>query len=301
MSVEGDTHYSQELFLLALKGPVTVYFVDGRTLQGQFTTQDAWNIFLMVDDEPMMIPRSQILYIKGTAGQQIERDASQQAFLTHEEAPPLFPPLEAGKVDDGGRAETAFVVEPETQDSLSPEPLSTAVGDGDRTDVTSGPEPVVQEADEEEPDITFVLPSTADLSAELEKMVEPEPEMDDLTLVLDEAEDEDEITYVFEEAEPTVSGRLTCISGPYAGEQFDLRDEIITLGRSRDNDIPLSLDKEISRRHALIKLESGQFVIYDQNSLNGIYVNNERIDAPRILQDGDTVLIGVTDMKYEMS
>ena len=67
MSVEGDTHYSQELFLLALKGPVTVHFVDGRTLQGQFTTQDAWNIFLMVDDEPMMIPRSQILYIKGTA------------------------------------------------------------------------------------------------------------------------------------------------------------------------------------------------------------------------------------------
>jgi sRNA-binding regulator protein Hfq len=301
MSAEGDIRYSQELFLLALKGPVTVHFVDGRTLEGEFTTQDAWNVFLMVDDEPTMIPRSQILYIKGTAGQQIEQDTSQQAFLTREEATLAPLPLEAGRVGDGGRTETAFVVEPETQDSLSPEPLSTAVRDGDRTDVKSGPEPVVQEADEEEPDMTFVLPSTADLSAELEKMAEPEPEMDDLTLVLDEAEDEDEITYVFEEAEPAVSGRLTCTSGPYAGEQFDLRGEVITIGRSRDNDIPLSLDKEISRRHALIKLESGKFVIYDQNSLNGTYVNNERIDAPRILQDGDAVLVGVTDMKYEVS
>jgi pSer/pThr/pTyr-binding forkhead associated (FHA) protein len=61
----------------------------------------------------------------------------------------------------------------------------------------------------------------------------------------------------------------------------------------------LFLDKEISRRHALIKLEAGKFVIQDQNSLNGTYVNSERVDAPRILQDGDVIFVGVSDLKYE--
>ena len=75
--------------------------------------------------------------------------------------------------------------------------------------------------------------------------------------------------------------------------------EIITLGRARDNDVSLNLDKEISRRHAVIKLNEDKFVIQDQNSLNGTYVNNERVEAPRPLQDGDVIFIGVSELIYQ--
>ena len=49
----------------------------------------------------------------------------------------------------------------------------------------------------------------------------------------------------------------------------------------------------------MIRLEADKFVIQDQNSLNGTYVNNERVGAPRALQDGDIILVGLSDLKYE--
>lgn len=298
MSAAGDERYLQDLLLLTLKGRVMVYFIDGNRLEGNFATQDAWNIFVTVDDEPMMIPRSQIMYIKGAPGQPIERDTSQQAFL---EDKAISTPEESRRVDEGATAvEATSVVEPETMDSLSPESLQVASEAG-RRGASVFDESVVEETGEEEPDMTFVLPDTADLSAELEKMAEPEADLDDLTLVLDEEEDEDEITYVFEDEEESGAvAELTCTTGPHVGEHFELRGEIITLGRSRDNDIPLWRDKEISRRHSIIKREEDRFVIQDHNSLNGTYVNNERVDTPRTLADGDTVLIGVSDMQFEI-
>jgi len=297
MSAAGDVRSSQDLFLLTFRGQVTVHYVDGRTLEGELSTQDAWNIFLLVDNAPVMIPRNQILYIKGAAGQPIERDTSQQTFLATE-SEQRSGLEEAGPGDEESLPEATFVVEPETLDSLSPEPLQPAPDDADRTGVRLG-EPPSEETDED--DMTFVLPSTADLSAEIEKLSQPETE-DDATIVFDEAEDEDEITYVLEDEDSKsgVIGQLICTSGPYAGERFELRGEVIIVGRSQDNEVPLSLDKEISRRHAILKLESGQYVIQDKNSLNGTYVNDERIDGPRVLQDGDTILVGITDIKVEL-
>ena len=81
MSTEGGALYSKKLFLLALKGQISVHFADGHILEGEFITQDEFNVFLMVDDKPTMIPRSQIRYIMGQSDQQIEEDTSQQALL----------------------------------------------------------------------------------------------------------------------------------------------------------------------------------------------------------------------------
>jgi hypothetical protein len=297
MSAAGDVSNSQELFLLTFKGQVTVHYVDGQTLEGELSTQDAWNIFLIVDQAPVMIPRSQILYIEGATDQPIERDTSQQTYLAPEgEQKPALE--QAEQADEEDLPEATFVMEPDTLERLSPELLQSDSNDADRTGV-SLEQPASEETDED--DMTFVLPSTADLSAEIEKLSQPEVE-DDATIVFNEAEDEDEITYVFEDEEdqPGVMARLVCTSGPHVGDEFDLRGEVVTIGRSQDNEVPLSLDKEISRRHAILKLESGQYIIQDQNSLNGTYVNDERIDDPRVLQDGDTILVGITDIRVEI-
>ena len=80
MSTASDALYSKNLFLLTLKGQIAVEFMDGHTLEGEFATQDELNIFITVDDEPIMIPRSQIRYVKGRQGQEIEEDDSQTSF-----------------------------------------------------------------------------------------------------------------------------------------------------------------------------------------------------------------------------
>jgi hypothetical protein len=303
MSAEADAPYSKDLFLLTLKGQVTVHLIDGHTLDGEFATQDLWNIFLMVDGEPMMIPRSQILYIKGARGQQIEPDTSQAAFFKAESAPDTLPKADlavhsvAETIGNGEDIYTAGtgITEPETAEM----PSFTASEEAD-TGETVVEQAAVVPVVEEEPDLTYVLGDTADLADELEKISAPEGDWDDLTVVLDEEEEEDEITYILDsEEEQQVAARLVCTSGPHVGQQFELKGEITSLGRARDSDVALSLDKEISRHHAVIRLEADKFVIQDQNSLNGTYVNNERVGAPRALQDGDIILVGLSDLKYE--
>jgi pSer/pThr/pTyr-binding forkhead associated (FHA) protein len=51
-------------------------------------------------------------------------------------------------------------------------------------------------------------------------------------------------------------------------------------------------DSSISRRHAEIQRESsGQFVVYDRGSSNGVYVNNKKI-SQHLLQEGEIIEIG---------
>ena len=64
----------------------------------------------------------------------------------------------------------------------------------------------------------------------------------------------------------------------------------ITIGRSPDNAIAID-NLAVSSRHAEIKSEQGQLVVEDLNSLNGTFVNNQRVKRSA-LKDGDVVLIG---------
>jgi pSer/pThr/pTyr-binding forkhead associated (FHA) protein len=64
----------------------------------------------------------------------------------------------------------------------------------------------------------------------------------------------------------------------------------ITIGRSPDNSIAID-NLAVSSRHAEIKSEQGQLVVEDLNSLNGTFVNNQRVKRSA-LKDGDVVLIG---------
>lgn len=64
----------------------------------------------------------------------------------------------------------------------------------------------------------------------------------------------------------------------------------ISIGRNSDNDIVLD-NRGVSRKHAMIEVNPNQCVIIDNESLNGTFVNNRRVEE-EILHEGDTITIG---------
>src|SRR5579871_1710457 len=64
----------------------------------------------------------------------------------------------------------------------------------------------------------------------------------------------------------------------------------ITIGRSPDNSIPID-NLAVSSRHAQIKSEQGRLVIEDLDSLNGTFLNNQRVKRAA-LKIGDVVMVG---------
>jgi hypothetical protein len=84
--------------------------------------------------------------------------------------------------------------------------------------------------------------------------------------------------------------------GGRAGEYFTPQGDRTTIGRSPDCDIFLD-DVTVSRKHAVLMERDGAYVIEDQGSLNGTFVNRRRIEVATRLQTGDEVQIG----KYRLS
>jgi len=83
---------------------------------------------------------------------------------------------------------------------------------------------------------------------------------------------------------------LVVLRGPNTGARFLLDDVLVTSGRHPDSDIFLD-DVTVSRRHAeFVRRDSG-YAVRDVGSLNGTYVNRERIDDSA-LRTGDEVQIG---------
>src|SRR5690606_2956093 len=99
-------------------------------------------------------------------------------------------------------------------------------------------------------------------------------------------------------------GGESCLVVMYApvhtelGRRYVLDQDVITIGRGRDNDIVLPSDC-VSRRHARLERRSDGIYIVDLASTNGTFINDERKPArERRLGRGDQVKIGDTIFKY---
>lgn len=93
------------------------------------------------------------------------------------------------------------------------------------------------------------------------------------------------------EALPLGSALLVVRRGPNSGSRFLLDSDLTTAGRHPQSDIFLD-DVTVSRRHVEFRRAAdGAFTVSDVGSLNGTYVNRERIDAVP-LANGDEVQIG---------
>ena len=71
-----------------------------------------------------------------------------------------------------------------------------------------------------------------------------------------------------------------------------------TLGRHPDNTIQI-LDRIVSKTHCHIDEVSGRFVLKDLGSLNGTFVNGERVASERALSPGDEITLGSTRMVFD--
>jgi pSer/pThr/pTyr-binding forkhead associated (FHA) protein len=92
------------------------------------------------------------------------------------------------------------------------------------------------------------------------------------------------------------SALLVVKRGPNAGSRFLLDQDVTAAGRHPDSDIFLD-DVTVSRRHAEFRREGSGYAVHDVGSLNGTYVNRERIDATP-LSGGDEVQIGKFRLVY---
>ncbi|WP_406307571.1 FHA domain-containing protein [Streptomyces sp. NBC_00885] len=93
------------------------------------------------------------------------------------------------------------------------------------------------------------------------------------------------------DALPLGSALLVVRRGPNSGSRFLLDGELTTAGRHPQSDIFLD-DVTVSRRHVEFRRgPDGRFSVADVGSLNGTYVNRERIDSV-VLSSGDEVQIG---------
>ncbi|MBU0704890.1 MAG: FHA domain-containing protein, partial [Chloroflexi bacterium] len=73
-------------------------------------------------------------------------------------------------------------------------------------------------------------------------------------------------------------------------QKFDLKGTV-NVGRASDNQMIVD-DPTVSRHHAWIKSEGEEFLVFDVGSGNGTFVNDERIEEPRRLENGDVVRFG---------
>jgi len=71
-----------------------------------------------------------------------------------------------------------------------------------------------------------------------------------------------------------------------------------SLGRHPNNSIQL-LDKIVSKEHCIVEERDGRFVLRDLGSLNGTYINGERVRGEQLLKHGDEISLGMTRARYD--
>jgi pSer/pThr/pTyr-binding forkhead associated (FHA) protein len=101
------------------------------------------------------------------------------------------------------------------------------------------------------------------------------------------------------DALPAGTALLVVRRGPNAGSRFLLDSDLTLVGRHPDSDIFLD-DVTVSRRHAEFYRQGGLFTVRDVGSLNGTYVNRDRIEETS-LSGGDEVQIGKFRLVFLLS
>jgi hypothetical protein len=91
--------------------------------------------------------------------------------------------------------------------------------------------------------------------------------------------------------------KLQVLSGPLAGQSYELKVETTTVGRVEDNAFQIA-DPSVSSHHCEILLRGDDVVIRDLNSTNGSFINGDKItEAP--LKPGQVLRLGQVDLRID--
>lgn len=100
-----------------------------------------------------------------------------------------------------------------------------------------------------------------------------------------------------DDAPSNFRGVLRIMRGRRAGTSFPLGEEPLSIGRHPNSGIFLN-DMTVSRLHATVEKMGGAYIIRDENSYNGVWVNNATIEE-KVLRPGDIIQIGSYSLLYE--
>jgi hypothetical protein len=109
------------------------------------------------------------------------------------------------------------------------------------------------------------------------------------------AEEHEELLQGLDDLGVTGPALVVRSGGGRTGETFTPQGERTTIGRSPDCGIFLD-DVTVSRKHAVLVERDGHWLVEDQGSLNGTFVNRKRVESAE-LTDGDELQIG----KYRLT
>jgi pSer/pThr/pTyr-binding forkhead associated (FHA) protein len=113
----------------------------------------------------------------------------------------------------------------------------------------------------------------------------------------DQEKSSKKVTHEPDSKKPSIT--LTVYRAGQFVEQVQSSQFPFVMGRSNANELVI-IDKEVSRRHALIDCISGIFVIEDLNSKNGILVNRKH-RSRALLRTGDTITVGQLDISFQIT
>ena len=86
---------------------------------------------------------------------------------------------------------------------------------------------------------------------------------------------------------------LVAVAGPMKGQQYPVDKSTYRLGRNANNDLCAAADDAVSGDHACLRYQNGGLFLYDQGSLNGTFLNEQRVTgAPVMVQYGDRIRLG---------
>ncbi len=91
--------------------------------------------------------------------------------------------------------------------------------------------------------------------------------------------------------------KLVCLHGINKGDQFEMKEGNLTIGRSPDCDIVL-YDRKVSRHHCTLYPRGKYYIVEDMNSTHGTFVNAERIKGKEPFREGDKLRLGQTSLAF---
>lgn len=93
---------------------------------------------------------------------------------------------------------------------------------------------------------------------------------------------------------------LTGVAGSMAGKRFEVNREFFRIGADPENDLSIAEDEFVSSNHAYLRYQEGSLFVFDDSSLNGTFVNHERVGSiAKPLRPGDRLRVGRTAFEVE--
>jgi pSer/pThr/pTyr-binding forkhead associated (FHA) protein len=94
---------------------------------------------------------------------------------------------------------------------------------------------------------------------------------------------------------------LSGVDGPAREGRFVVEKSIFQIGADQDNDLIIEDDDQVSGSHAWLCYSEGSYILVDQSSRNGTWLNGKRVGAEGAkVRLGDHILIGRSTFEIQV-